>query len=215
MSTSDFLDCYRGLKGSYGQVRLQLRQKLLGELCAMLKSQLGDGIEDIGISSSGTNRFRIGAKLSNSLYQSFGQSFLNILSENGIEIKITQSTAVPTKPWEGTLETGMVGKGVLFQIVSSINKWINDTIKKDKGGVVSRLDDDDDDEEDVEPGRMRQRVVVVQVIASPFSETRILFDPFPVLRTFLPAGMADHIKLIQWQTTADSSYIDFNWQHSG
>ena len=45
-------------------------------------------------------------------------------------------------------------------------------------------------------------------------ETRVTLDPFPLLRKYLPAGMGDHLRLVQWQTTHDAFLVEFNWQHA-
>jgi hypothetical protein len=45
-------------------------------------------------------------------------------------------------------------------------------------------------------------------------KTHVTLDPFPLLRKYLPAGMAGHLRLVQWQTTDDTFLVDVNWQHA-
>jgi hypothetical protein len=180
----DILALYPHLKGSHGQVRVQLRQQMLDKLCAAVASELPRQVKRVRIAPSGTNRFRIFAELSSDLFTWFGQLFLNVLGENGLEIQIDQTTSVPGTPFQGRLMTTLVGQGVVSRIVSLIN------------GQLGAGD-------------------VLRVSSELFGETRVTLDPFPLLRKYAPAGVGGHLTLVQWQTTQDSFFIDFNWWHAG
>src|SRR5438105_10370847 len=113
----DFLALYPHLKGSYGQIRVQLQQRMLDQLCAVIESGLPGQVRRIRIIPSGTNRFRLFAELSNDLFSWFGKLFLNVPGEQGLEIQIQQTTAVPGTPFQGKLTTTMVGQGIVSIIL--------------------------------------------------------------------------------------------------
>jgi hypothetical protein len=179
----DLLGFYPSLKGSHGQIRLRLQQQLLDQLCVWIESQMPDKVQRVRVSPSGPGRFRIVATLSNPLYHWFGQLFLHVLGERGIEIHIERKTASPGKPFQGRLSTTMFGRAAIVKIIDSINEGL-------KAGNV------------------------IGVESELFGHTRVTLDPFPLLQKYLPAGMGDHLTLVQWQATYNAFFVDFNWHHA-
>jgi hypothetical protein len=117
----DFLALYPQLKGSHGQVRVRLNQRMLDRLCEVVKASLPPQVKGIRIIPSGTNRFRIFAELSNELLSWFGQFFLTVLGDKGLEIQLDRTTAVPGVPFLGRLTTSVVGQSVIARLVDLIN----------------------------------------------------------------------------------------------
>jgi hypothetical protein len=129
----DLLGYYPDLKGSFGRIRVRLRQEMLDQLCALLKAQVPNRVHYIRVNPSGKNRFRIFAELSNPFFHWFGQLFLHVLGESGIQIQIDQTTAVPGNPFQGRLVTTMIGQSVVTSVVDSINQEL-------KAGNVIRVE---------------------------------------------------------------------------
>jgi hypothetical protein len=120
----DFFSYYPGLRGSYGRVRVCLRQEVLDQICTLVVAQAPNRVHSIHVVPTGSNRFRIVATLSNSFFNWIGHLFFHVLRENGVEIDLNQITAVPGNPFEGTLVTSMIGKEAVSKIIDSINQGL-------------------------------------------------------------------------------------------
>lgn len=164
---------------------MHLSKAFLEKLCALLKSQLKNDLEDILIAPCGESRFRIRAKLPSTFATWFGAGFLNILSDDGVEIEIEQSYAVPKKPFQGSLVTGWFGATIIPQLEKSINQGLG------AGKVL----------------KMRSEVFR--------TTTNITLDPFPLLKKYLPLGMGDHVTRVEWTTSHEALIFKFDWHHSG
>jgi hypothetical protein len=180
----DLLGYYPALKGSLGQVRLRLPKTLIAQLCVLIEPHIASQVRWLRIVPSGTNRFTVFADLANPWHQWFGELFLQVLGESGIEIRIDQLTATPDSWFQGSLVTSFLGQSVVARVVSSINEGL-------------------------------QAGTVLTVASELFGQTRLTLDPFPLLRKYLSAEMAKHVTLVQWQTTHDAFFVDFNWHHAG
>jgi hypothetical protein len=166
-------------------VRIYLSKRFLENLCAVLKSQFKGELNELLIAPSGTNQFRVRARMPNSFASWLGSGFLKILSEEGVEIEIEQPQANSQKPFKGSLVTGFLGKTIIPQLVKAINQGF---------GVGKVL-------------KMSSEVFK--------TTTNITLDPIPLFQKFLPLGIGDHITSVEWTASYESIVFTFNWQHSG
>ncbi len=133
----NLLALYPDLVGSTGAFRLQLDQPFLEALCDLLRPLLPSSVSDIRISASGTNRFRMNAKLSSQALNVVGKPFLNILAGNGLEVNITRPVVARGALLEGRLETTLVGKQVVDYIIKALNQALGNEVVRSSSGWFS------------------------------------------------------------------------------
>jgi hypothetical protein len=184
-ANNDHLEFYSSLGGSSGQVSVSLSKAFLEKICALLESQFMGALEQLLVAPCGNDRFRIWARLPNIVATWFGSSFLNILSDEGIEIEIEQPCAYPNKPLQGSLVTTLFGKTIIPQLVKFINLGL---------------------------GAGKPLTMSSELLRP---TTHITLDPFPLLRKFLPFGMGVHITRVEFRASHGSIDFTFDWHHSG
>jgi hypothetical protein len=189
----EFLEVYRHLRGSHGQLHLQLAPLLVDQLCEILQAgmqpSLRASLGRLRVRSTGTNRFRIHAGLTTRAFQRVGEIFFNLLRREGVEIQIQQSSATIESPAiTGSWATGIAGKRLgIPEVVREINKWLD-------AGKVLWLES------------TRKRLVKFDMV--------LKLNPFLLLRKYLP-GLGHHLTQVQVQTDKDVFVVDLSWNHSG
>jgi hypothetical protein len=190
----EFFEVYRHLRGSHGQLHLQFAPSLVDQLCEILQAStqgnLRASVEDLRVSSTGTNRFRICAGLSTGVFQRVGKLFFNLLRERGVEIQIEQSSATLKSPaMTGSWATGIVGKHLgIPAVVREINAWLD-------AGKALELE------------TTRTGLAKFDMI--------LKLNPFLLLRQYLPGRIGHHFTQVQVQTHEEFFIVDCSWRHSG
>jgi hypothetical protein len=190
----ELFETYRHLGGSYGQFHLRLAPSLVEQLCEILQTSmqgsLQASVENLRVSSTGTNRFRIRAGLSSGVFQRVGKLFFKLLREEGVEIQIEQSSATIENPaMTGSWTTGIAGKKLgIPELVREMNAWL------DAGNVL-------------EVESSRRGLAKFDMI--------LKLNPFLLLRQCLPVGIGHHVTQVQVQTQEEFFVVDCSWNHSG
>jgi hypothetical protein len=189
----EFLEVYRHIRGSHGQLHLQLAPSLVDQLCEILQAGMQPSLQTslgrLRVRSTGTNRFRIHAGLSTRVFQWGGEIFFNLLRREGVEIQIQQSSATIESPAiTGSWVTGIAGKNLgIPEVVREINEWL------DAGKVLGL--------ESTRRGLAKFDMV-------------LKLNPFLLLRKYLPS-LGPHLTQVQVQTKKDVFVVDLLWNHSG
>ena len=189
----EILEIYRHLRGSHGQLHLQLAPSLVDQLCDILQAgmqpSLQASLKGLRVRTTGTNRFRIHAGLSTRVFQRVGEIFFNLLRREGVEIQIQQSSATIESPAiTGAWATGIAGRNLgIPEVVREINEWL------DAGKVLGL--------ESTRRGLARFDMV-------------LKLNPFLLLRKYLP-GLGPHVTQVQVQTYKECFVVDVSWNHSG
>jgi hypothetical protein len=189
----EYLEVYQHLRGSHGQLHLQLAPSLVDQLCEILQAgmqpSLRARLERLRVRSTGTNRFCLHAGLSTGVFQWFGAIFFNLLRKEGVEIQIQQSSATIESPAiTGSWATGIAGKNLgIPEVVREINAWLD-------AGKVLWLES------------TRTGVAQFDVVLN--------LNPFLLLHKYLP-GLGHHLTQVQVQTDEEFFVVDLSWNHSG
>lgn len=190
----EFFEVYQHLRGSHGQIHLQLTPSLVEQLCEILQAStqgsLRARVEGLRMNSTGANRFRIRAGLSTGVFQRVGKQFFNLLRDEGVEILIEQSSATIENPaMTGSWATGIAGRRLgIPEVVREMNAWL------DAGNVL-------------ELESSRRGLAKFDML--------LKLNPFLLLRQYLPVGIGHHITQVQVQTHEEFFLVDCSWNHSG